>query len=62
MARSVVASLFLTCTFLGCSAGRLDEVETNLKREISDLRAIQAQQTASINEIQADVRTLQGKL
>ena len=62
MARLPLVAVIVSCTLIGCGAGRLNEVESNLKQEMSELRGIQAQQTASINELQADMRSLQGKL
>lgn len=46
----------------GCGAGRVNELEESMKSEFSDVRAIQAQHTAQISELQAEIRTLQGKI
>ena len=64
-ATRLLVCLLVCCWLSACSlggGGDLDKEVSRLRREVNDLRDIQAEQTVTINELGADVRRLSGTL
>ena len=64
LALSLLLSL-LGVSLLACSDGRIAQLEENtkkLKSEVADIRALQAEQTASLRQLSSDFRSLTGRV
>lgn len=53
---------FLLLSLTACSSSKIDSLQKQLDADLSDLRQIQAQQTATISEIRNEVRQLSGQV
>jgi tol-pal system protein YbgF len=48
--------------FSGCVSSQIEALRNELKSEVSELRGIQAEHTASISEVKSELRTITGKV
>lgn len=58
---------FLTLIFLATSCSnervlQLEEETRNLKKEVADIRSLQAQQSSSLNEVKSQIRSISGNV
>jgi len=58
----VTFSLLLLFLAIGCSGGKIEKLETDTKRDVNDIRSLQAQLNASLSELRAELRELRGKV
>lgn len=59
---SLVLSVFSFSILSACSLGNLLHPKKDVRNDLSDVRAVQAQQAASIQELQSEVRRLVGRM
>ena len=60
---STAAVGLLTASVLsGCAGAQIDALRKDLQSEITELRGIQAEHTASLNELRSELRSITGKV